>query len=1415
MTAEITELELLTADTHNTFRAELDDLTLMTNTGKVGAKGRTTTKTHKTAAEARKARDKAVAKKIGEGYWAGPWPVPFEGDAGEVEPGDTLRLKVLPKDKGRCPKVRDMIPKHLELHRKQYGWSFVEGPKDSHLWFGGQLYVGRGHLIEPVTPTLVGSSYEQFPFMYGAWPFRPDGEGMLVAHKGDLYDLEIDEASARKIHAFEDVSSLRKARPMLYGADGREVLWAGEGGLMGLDVDADEARLAIALSGEPVKGAARMADGTVAVLQESFLTRHTRREGRYGQIQSIRLRKGHDVGTWLEGQVLVVMTRNTGPEQTLIYGLHDGRLHLIQASGRTVRSAFDLRGAQWLIESAPGGEMDWDAYRVFHVEAAWRRSAEVEPVAESVVLEKPNTFDAIIAALGSSDPRGPEHVAATLDDGGELEGYGLTNGWTPLIYAAWRGAVPIVELLLARGAAIDAVGRDGRSALATAFERGHLEVAEILTGAGAAPVLPRVVEVDGKEVRTESPLAAAALAGYYDPILAMLDGGADPCATGQDGLTALARAASKQNLELATLLHSRGGRARGRNAAESLAAVLNSRSAALLRQVIDEFDGALEGEAMARLLRGQLLSLSVNSTEREVIDLLLEHGTRDATDEGLHRAIDAGHLAAVRMMLAEGVAATGGTITANSPSLHLHHAITASIRDLAIVEALLDGGADVNGLDRRGVTALRYAVARHVDDSFVRFLLERGATVERGEGAWGALHEAAWAGRIDLMTLLLEHGADLNATTSDGRTALTLAAFSQKPEALAFLLERGADPNAGEFTPLMAAATKNDVPALEALVAAGADRQQKGASPHIKDCTPRTAQEHAELARALQAVAHLAKLDNAGFASLQAALEADDVDAVRDLIAAGHDVNGRTPGTEARPLFYARSVATTLLLLDAGADPNAGDKYGNTALIAQASRTTSSTLARIEELLAAGADPAATSNHGQTPLHRAIEYGLPEVAERLIAAGCPVENTRKKVLQPLHLAARYDKLDMLTLLLRHGARVNPWYTTIHGSEETPLHEAARNNAVACARALLHQGADPGAHDKLKHNMDEGGYNAIHRAAEAGHYDVLLDLLRHDRRGARYARITRGATAEELAEAHPRCLELLRAIGPDQSVDAWLARLDDLARKAEAAEASAELWIERVDEQLPEGTGQAPEAVKKQLQARDWVRTTPAGKSLVLRLRRGLHEAAVGDAEGIHDLSILIRAQQMPYHLGPDGARFLVSDNHAIYELDADARTARQILGPEQLGGKVKEVGYTADGFLALVDDTLAHFPLPAAADAPPAPFWTVPAATITGLYPTGTAVVAMTARNAILQTALLRADRDGLRAFGRWDSPMALIWTYQREDGLEAVAYDRWSAPVQVFRLHHLEAAPRTGEPLEAAPDAEAVRALPLVLVKR
>ena len=92
-----------------------------------------------------------------------------------------------------------------------------------------------------------------------------------------------------------------------------------------------------------------------------------------------------------------------------------------------------------------------------------------------------------------------------------------------------------------------------------------------------------------------------------------------------------------------------------------------------------------------------------------------------------------------------------------------------------------------------------------------------------------ALHLAAFFGQDEAAKILVERGAEVNLVARHASihvTPLHSAAAGSHAAIVKLLLEHGADPNAaqdGGFTPLHSAAQNDDRESVEALLAAGAD----------------------------------------------------------------------------------------------------------------------------------------------------------------------------------------------------------------------------------------------------------------------------------------------------------------------------------------------------------------------------------------------------------------------------------------------------------------------------------------------------------------------------------------------------------------------------------------------------------------
>jgi hypothetical protein len=88
------------------------------------------------------------------------------------------------------------------------------------------------------------------------------------------------------------------------------------------------------------------------------------------------------------------------------------------------------------------------------------------------------------------------------------------------------------------------------------------------------------------------------------------------------------------------------------------------------------------------------------------------------------------------------------------------------------------------------------AAAEHGEIATVRTLLAQGVNIESKEDGFTTLMMAAATNHADIVTLLLEKGAKINAKGPDGETALGGAVVEGYVDVVKLLIAKGADPNA-------------------------------------------------------------------------------------------------------------------------------------------------------------------------------------------------------------------------------------------------------------------------------------------------------------------------------------------------------------------------------------------------------------------------------------------------------------------------------------------------------------------------------------------------------------------------------------------------------------------------------------------
>ena len=111
-----------------------------------------------------------------------------------------------------------------------------------------------------------------------------------------------------------------------------------------------------------------------------------------------------------------------------------------------------------------------------------------------------------------------------------------------------------------------------------------------------------------------------------------------------------------------------------------------------------------------------------------------------------------------------------------------------------ICSALLSSGACLDEVNHAACTALHAAVMGNAGADLVRLLIERGAQIDAIDGSGETpLHYAARNGRIDLCELLVSKGANINIISDSECTPLVEAAMSGHVRSFLLLINLGAD----------------------------------------------------------------------------------------------------------------------------------------------------------------------------------------------------------------------------------------------------------------------------------------------------------------------------------------------------------------------------------------------------------------------------------------------------------------------------------------------------------------------------------------------------------------------------------------------------------------------------------------------
>ncbi|XP_069670298.1 uncharacterized protein [Periplaneta americana] len=266
----------------------------------------------------------------------------------------------------------------------------------------------------------------------------------------------------------------------------------------------------------------------------------------------------------------------------------------------------------------------------------------------------------------------------------------------------------------------------------------------------------------------------------------------------------------------------------------------------------------------------------------------------------------------------------------------------------------------------------------------------------------------------------------LETKDSDYRTPLSWVAYKGDLEMVSLLVEKGADVNtedARKQTPLYYAVSGSHVNVVQFLIDSGA---------HVNACNNKgdslmftgVEQGNVDVVRLLiDQGTDVNACDKFGDSLICSAVLTGNVDVVRLLIDKGADVNACRKHGDSPILSAIRgnNVHVVKLLIDQGADINACDKFGDSVICSAVLR---GNVDVVRLLIDKGADLNACDRFADSLICSAVLRGNVDVARLLIDKGADVNACDKFGDSLICIAVLRGNVDVVRLLINKGADVN-------------------------------------------------------------------------------------------------------------------------------------------------------------------------------------------------------------------------------------------------------------------------------------------------------------------------------------------------------------------------------------------------------
>lgn len=511
----------------------------------------------------------------------------------------------------------------------------------------------------------------------------------------------------------------------------------------------------------------------------------------------------------------------------------------------------------------------------------------------------------------------------------------------------------------------------------------------------------------------------------------------------------------------------------------------------------------------------------IESENAQLLSLLLEQGFSANCEN--HRGETPLYLAIKKQnpALVEVLLNSEANLEATTPwtgQTPLHEAVLQG--NLEVVQVLVHHECPLNSLNSEGLTPLALAKNKELKE-VISFLINQGGltahdAVQKGDidfltdfiEAFPSLvnatdhkenslvHAAVQGGQYQMLKWLIQHQARINISNYDDITPLHLACRAGHLKLAQLLLESGADVNASyslyhastyfNCSPLHSAIIGHNLDMVKLLLQHRADLKGNKETYHLSPLylAIREAQSHL-VDYLIQQGSDFNQADNEGLTAMDIAMSFEHPDVLKVL---------QKHGAEVSPATAAAKGLLDKITQFLDHDPELlKQEFNGACLIHIAAKAGQTPMVQL--LIERGSKinrlASGWEYNASAPLFLAVQQGHLETAQLLLTHKAKVNMTggSYEKITPIFCAVQQQNLEMVQLLIDYKADINHKCGG-YGINKSPLYRAAEFNHTEMVQLLLNHKADPNT---------KGGWmkdTPLHLAVESNNKEMVELLLAH-------------------------------------------------------------------------------------------------------------------------------------------------------------------------------------------------------------------------------------------------------------------------------------------------------------------------------